>query len=374
MYFKQILNEEGGCSSYVIASRQTGEAIVVDAAANIEPYLQLARSRGFTYKLAIDTHLHADHISGSRNLAAQTGAVVCLHESADVLFSFQGLRGGQEIAVGQLILKVLHTPGHRPEGISILVTNPPRGEKPSLVLTGDSLFVGDVGRPDFGGVEGAAQQYESVHRLLELDDYLEVFPAHFEGSCGKGMCGRPSTTIGFERRFNPMLKLSQDEFVEECSNAPARPLNMTAIIATNRGESDQIWAEPHTVETIRTVSLGEAADWIAIHRPTIVDVREPEEYASAHLPGAISLPQSDLASRIDELEKEQEILLVCAGGIRSVRAAHYLSWLEFPNVFSLEEGTNGWIASGYEIESDMAASLGNHVFNDIPERYMHAAP
>ena len=112
--------------------------------------------------------------------------------------------------LGQLRLQVVHTPGHRPEMISLLIINPRRSPEPSMVLTGDALFVGDVGRPDFGGAEGAEQEYESIQRLLALPDYVEVFPAHFEGSCGKGMCGRPSTTIGFERRFNPVVQLPRE--------------------------------------------------------------------------------------------------------------------------------------------------------------------
>jgi hydroxyacylglutathione hydrolase len=372
MYFKQILNEEGGCSSYVIASRQTGDAVVVDPALDIEPYLQLASGRGFTYRLAIDTHLHADHVSGLRKLAVETGAAVVMHESADVLFPFRGLHDGEKIMLGQLVLEILHTPGHRPEGISILVTNPPRGEEPSLVLTGDSLFVGDVGRPDFGGAEGARQQYESVHRLLNLDDYLEVFPAHFEGSCGKGMCGRPSTTIGFERRFNPMLQMTREEFIEDCSRAPAKPLNMTAIIETNRGEADYAWSQPRTVADIDIISVEAAASRIANTKPVVIDVREPEEYSAAHLPDAISIPQSDIASRLGELGKDREYLVVCAGGVRSLRAAQYLKWMGFSNVASIGGGTDEWIASGREIESDFAAPHFESARPGRPERYMHA--
>jgi hydroxyacylglutathione hydrolase len=371
MYFKQILNEEGGCSSYVVASRETHDAVVVDPAIDIEPYLELARSRGFTYRMAIDTHLHADHISGSRKLAAATGAAVCMYETADVLFPFRKLHDGEKIALGQLILEVIHTPGHRPEGLSITVTNPPRGDAPSLVLTGDSLFVGDVGRPDFGGAEGAVQQYESVHRLLDLDDYVEVFPAHFEGSCGKGMCGRPSSTIGFEKRFNPMLQMSRGEFIEDCSHAPARPLNMTAIIATNRGEADYSWAQPHTGE-VETVAAEVATEWIAEHKPLIIDVREPEEYASGHLPGAVSIPQSDLANHLDELSKVQDSLVVCAGGIRSLRAAQYLKSMDFSRVASLEGGTEAWRAAGHAIETSSGATPAEHPGDSRPERYMHA--
>ena len=237
MYFKQFLHDDLGCSSYLIASRESREAAVIDPQLDVQQYLDLAAERDYTIVAVIDTHLHADHVSGNRDLAAATGAQLYLCETADALFPFQSLQDGDEISLGQVVLRIVHTPGHRPEGLSLLVVNPARSPEPSMVLTGDALFVGDVGRPDFGGPEGASQEYYSVQKLLQLEDYVEVFPAHFEGSCGKGMCGRPSSTIGFERRFNPAVQLSEQEFLQYASQPPARPLNMTAILAANRGEA-----------------------------------------------------------------------------------------------------------------------------------------
>lgn len=371
MYFKQILNEEGGCSSYVIASRRSLEAVVVDPAIEVGQYLELARGRGFTIKLAIDTHIHADHVSGARRLAEATGAEVCMYREAGVLFPFRGLADGERIRLGQLLLEILHTPGHRPESLSILVTNPPRGDHVSMVLTGDALFVGDVGRPDFGGAEGAAQQYDSVHRLLQLADFVEVFPAHFEGSCGKGMCGRPSTTIGFERRFNPMLQLGRQDFIQAAADTPPRPLNMTAIVATNRGEAAFDWAQPHVVSDLVTLDAAQAEAWIASRQPIIIDVREPEEYSNGHLAGAVSVPQSELAPFARELSKERSYLVACAGGTRSLRAAHYLRWLGLTDVVSLDGGTDGWRRTGRPLEGGkLPPSLGLRQ----PERYQHATP
>jgi glyoxylase-like metal-dependent hydrolase (beta-lactamase superfamily II)/rhodanese-related sulfurtransferase len=310
MYFKQFLHDETGCASYFLAARQSREAAVIDPQRDIQQYLDLAAERHYTIVDVIDTHLHADHVSGNRALAAATGARLWLHEAADVLFPFNPLHDGQELHIGQIILRAIHTPGHRPESICLLVINPPRSPAPSMLLSGDTLFVGDVGRPDFGGPEGAAAEYASIRRLLELEDYVEVFPAHFEGSCGKGMCGRPSTTIGFERRFNPVLQLEPEDFLKSTAEVPARPLNMTAILATNRGEADYAWAMPHD--------------------------------------DAASVP--DLALRLEQIPRSRDVLVVCAGGTRSTRAAAFLKQLGYERVTNLAGGTNGWRAAGHPIE------------------------
>ena len=149
------------------------EALVVDPHLDIQPYIDLASERDYTIVDVIDTHLHADHISGNRALVAATGARLWLHEAADVHFPFNALRDGQDLRLGQLIIHVVYTPGHRPESVCLLVTNPPRSPEPSLILSGDTLFVGDVGRPDFGGPEGARTQYASIQLLLKLEDYIE---------------------------------------------------------------------------------------------------------------------------------------------------------------------------------------------------------
>lgn len=353
MYFKQFLHDETGCASYFVASRESREAMVVDPQLDVQPYLDLAQERGYRITDVVDTHLHADHISGNRKLAEQARARLWLHEAADVAFDFLGLHDGQVLQLGQLLTQVLHTPGHRPESICLLITNPPRSPMPSILLSGDTLFVGDVGRPDFGGPEGASSQHTSIQRLLELEDYVEVFPAHFEGSCGKGMCGRPSTTIGFERRFNPVLQLSAADFLRNTSEVPARPLNMEAILASNRGEGDFAWAMPHDLahDSVPDVTTEEAPAWMRQTKPLIVDVREPHEYAGGHVPGALSVPQAELALRVDDLPRERELLVVCEGGTRSARAARFLKHIGFPRVNNLVGGTSAWRRAGLPTEN-----------------------
>jgi hydroxyacylglutathione hydrolase len=351
MYFKQFLHDERGCASYLIASRESREAAVIDPQVNIQPYLDLAGERGYHITLVIDTHLHADHVSGNRELAEATGARLCLHEAADVAFAFSPLHDRDEVRLGQLRLRVLHTPGHRPESVSLLVVNPPRSPEPSMVLSGDTLFVGDVGRPDFGGPKGAREQYDSIRTLLRLEDYVEVFPAHFEGHCGKAMCGRPSSTIGFERRFNAVVALPEDAFLKLAAEAPPRPLNMTAILATNQGRADYGWTMAASKAEVPSLAAAEAPSWLREHKAVVVDVREPAEYRAGHLPGALSVPQADLAVRLADVPKERDALVVCAGGVRSIEATKFLASVGYSRATNLLGGTQGWIAAGHPIEA-----------------------
>jgi glyoxylase-like metal-dependent hydrolase (beta-lactamase superfamily II) len=193
----------------------------VDPQHDLEPYLEAAEQKSMRITHIFETHVQADHLSGARRLAALTGAPVFLHHSAPAVFPHLDVADGEEYELGNVRVRVLHTPGHTPDSTSLLVTDRTRAPEPWFVLTGDTLFSGGVGRPDLLG-EGAEaaqaeQLYESLHgALLRLPDHIEVFPAHFGGAaCGKGLSGKPGSTIGFERRFNPALqRRSRADFVE----------------------------------------------------------------------------------------------------------------------------------------------------------------
>jgi glyoxylase-like metal-dependent hydrolase (beta-lactamase superfamily II) len=186
----------------------------VDPQHEIEPYVLAAAEKNMRITHIFETHVQADHVSGARRLAQATGAPVLVHASAPVEFPHVDLEDGDEHEMGNVRITVWHTPGHTPDGVSLIVTDRTRGPEPWFVLTGDTLFAGGAGRPDLlgqGAETGLAEQlYDSLYgRLLKLPDHLEVFPAHFGGSaCGKGLSGKPGSTIGFERRFNPALQFS----------------------------------------------------------------------------------------------------------------------------------------------------------------------
>ena len=211
-------------------------------AKDVEGYIAFANVKGMEIKYVIDTHIQADHLSGGRSLSEATGAQYCLHNSADVSFSFTAITDEQELGLGNVTVKVLHTPGHTPESICLLVTDKTRGPEPWFLLTGDTLFVGAVGRPDLPGNthESAGQLYDSLNnKILGLPDTLEIYPAHFSGSlCGAGMSGKPMSTLAFEKRWNSILNLNRSDFVAKLTNdIPAKPAEMLSTLHMNQGRA-----------------------------------------------------------------------------------------------------------------------------------------
>jgi hydroxyacylglutathione hydrolase len=209
-------------------------------AQDIESYLAFASAKGMEIKYVIDTHIQADHVSGGRSLSEVTGAQYCLHSSANVDFDFASVTDGEELDLGNVSIKILHTPGHTPESICLLVTDRTRGPEPWFLLTGDTLFVGAVGRPDLPGKinESAGQLYDSLkEKILQLPESLEIYPAHFSGSvCGAGMSGKPMSTLAFEKRWNSSLNLNRSAFIDKVtSGIPPKPVEMESILRLNQG-------------------------------------------------------------------------------------------------------------------------------------------
>jgi hydroxyacylglutathione hydrolase len=279
--FTQFVDDDLGCASYLIGSEETGEAVVVDPAYAIEQYLAEAGRHDVRIVRTLETHNHADHVSGHGRLALEHGVPVSVHPLCEPAYPFDALEDGQEIDIGSVRISVLHTPGHRPEHCCLAVSDRTRAEEPWLLLTGDSLFVGDAGRPDLAvqAREGAEGLFHSLQRLLELPDGVEVYPGHVAGSlCGRSMSSKASTTIGFERRFNAALALTTvEQFVAASAAVRApRPPNMERILELNRGT---FLGAP---EPMAELDDAEGA--------VVLDVRPVESFVAGHLPGALSVP------------------------------------------------------------------------------------
>jgi hydroxyacylglutathione hydrolase len=280
--FTQFVDDALGCASYLVGDETSGEAAVVDPGYAIERYLEEARHREVRLVRTIETHTHADHLSGHGRLALEHGVPVSIHPAAGAEYSHDALEHGQEISLGEVVLRAVHTPGHRPEHCCLAVVDTSRAPDPWLVLTGDSLFVGDAARPDLAvdAKEGAEGLFHSLRALLELGDGVEVYPGHVAGSlCGKAMSSKASTTIGFERRFNPALAASDvASFVAEAATVPApRPPNMERIVELNRGPF--VGAQPRPPELP-----------VPPDGAQVVDVRPFEAFARGHVVRAVSVP------------------------------------------------------------------------------------
>jgi len=239
MFFKQLATKEASLS-YLFGCGSLGKAVAVDVVAGDEDwFLEQASQHGVTITHIIETHVHADHYSGGRALAKQLSANYCLHSNAPVEFDFYALNDNDVIEVGNVSVKVIHTPGHTLDSICLTVADNRRSEEPWFILTGDTLFVGSIGRPDLAGREKemAGMLFDSLHnKILSFPDTVEIYPAHQAGSaCGAGLSGKPVSTLGFEKRFNPILSVvDKDEFIISLTrDIPPRPAQMDKIVVAN---------------------------------------------------------------------------------------------------------------------------------------------
>lgn len=465
MYFKQFYL---GClahASYLIGSE--GEAAVVDPQRDVDQYIEDANAQNLKIKYILETHLHADFISGHLELAARTGAQIVFGEEARATISHRAVKDGDELRVGGVTLRILETPGHTPESICILVTdNEDAGQDaraPDRLLTGDTLFIGDVGRPDLAGGKGytapmmAAMMYDSLHeKILKLDDSVEVYPAHGAGSmCGKNLSTETSSTIGQQRKFNYALQpMTKEQFVAmmttDLQEAPAyfsqdAEINRAGAEALNHLAKPQAMSPAEVREASQhgcvVLDVRSAAEFGAAHVPgslniglggqfaswagslipltaqvvivanseaqveeaqvrlarvglervngylsggvdawraagfedaqvpqisvvelkdllklkpelQLLDVRRPAEYQSGHAPGAMTAPLAKFRDTLGSLNLngDQPIAIICAGGYRSSAATSIAQQLGFNNLLNVTGGTNAWIKAGYEVE------------------------
>ncbi len=351
MYFKQFYL---GClahASYMIGS--DGEAAVVDPRRDVDAYLEEARARGLAIKHVIETHLHADFVSGHRELAQRAGARIYMSEKAGAKFPHVAVREGDEISFGDVALRFLETPGHTPESVSILVIDRSKSQEPQAVLTGDTLFIGDVGRPDLLGAKMSAQElagmlYDSLHgKLLKLPDSVAVYPAHGAGSlCGRNISSETSSTIGQQRQFNYALRpMPKEEFVKMMTtDLPEAPAYFGRDVQINRegaASLEDLPAPPalSPQEVARLQKSGAA----------VLDTRPAAQYGAGHVFGSWNIGLSgQFASWVGTfLAAETSIVLVAEDEERVKEARMRLARVGLENVAGyLAGGVLSWDAAG----------------------------
>jgi hydroxyacylglutathione hydrolase len=374
--FRQITHDDLGCASYFIGDYDAGVAAVVDPRFEIGEYLELARYLGVQIDHVLETHNHADHVSGHGRLAAATGATIHIHREASPDYEHEPFDDGWELQLGALSVRAIHTPGHRPEHTAFALADTARGEEPWAVLTGDSLFVGDAARPDLAieREQGAREIFRSLHeRLLTLAPETEVWPGHLGGSLcgGPGMDMKVSSTIGYERRHNPMLQ-QQDEsaFVETAlSGLGPQPPNFQAVVDLNRGPLLVAGVELMPF-TPRQVELRRAAGAM------IVDVRTALQFDEAHIPGAvcITMLSQGFGTKLSWVaDPSQEIVLVGRDDEDARRAALLATAVGVRTLSGfLSGGMTSWRAERREVSSitrwtveELAARVGTEDAADL---------
>jgi hydroxyacylglutathione hydrolase len=358
MFFRQVLHDDLGCASYVIADG--GEAAVIDPKWEVDDYLVLAEEQGFRIAYVLETHNHADHLSGRGRLQAATGARIYVSERAGVEFEHQPLADGQSLTVGDVEITALATPGHRPEHLAYVVADDARGATPWLVVTGDSLFVGDIARPDLAveAEEGAHCLFGSLRRLLELEDFAEVWPAHIGGSLcgGAGMSQKPASTIGFERRFNRFARLTdEEEFVRTLTGKLApQPPNFQRIVELNRGP---LLAEACRLDPLAPARVRELLDAGAV----LVDARDPREFDAAHVPGSINVTATKAAVGTRAawvLDADDDVVVSAASDEEARRLGRMLEAVAFRRLRGyLAGGVIAWRDAGLAVDSTTAIDV-----------------
>lgn len=308
MLLRYFYDEKLAQASYLVGCVKTGEALVVDPARDIKAYVQIAAQEGLRITHVTETHIHADFVSGSRELAAATGAMIYLSDMGDVNWKYAYahepnvilVQEGDSWMVGNVKVEVLHTPGHTPEHIAFMITDTAGADKPIGIFTGDFLFAGDVGRPDLleaaaglvGTKEvGARQQFKSVQRFKQLPDYLQIWPGHGAGSaCGKALGAIPSTTLGYEKLFNPAFQLfNEAEFVRWLLAAqPEAPRYFAEMKRVNKAGPALLHTLPQPQHLLRT-----ALDTALEAGELIIDLRPRDDYAQSHIPGTLSVPATN---------------------------------------------------------------------------------
>jgi glyoxylase-like metal-dependent hydrolase (beta-lactamase superfamily II)/rhodanese-related sulfurtransferase len=373
MDVQQFFVEGLGCASYLVGCEAHHVAAVIDPDRDVAPYVEAAAARGLRITHIIETHLHADHVSGNTDLAARTGASIYLHEAAAAEFPHTALHDGDTIAIGNVRLLVRHTPGHTPDSVTLLAVDTTRAGEPWLAFTGDTLFVGDIGRPDLVGSDAAralaGQMYDSLFgTLLRLDDSLLIFPGHGAGSlCGKSIGPMRSTTLGYERRYNPALApRTRPEFITFATGElPEQPANHQVIKQANR-------RGPRVLGDVipRALSIDEVAAH-ARRGAVLLDLRPRSEYLTAHLPGSLHLKADrQLSNRVGfMLPPDLPIVLLPQDPQDYRRIVISLARVGYERVLGfMSRGMDAWQARGLPVATGDVQDVAPTDLRDMLER------
>jgi rhodanese-related sulfurtransferase/glyoxylase-like metal-dependent hydrolase (beta-lactamase superfamily II) len=351
--FRQVIHEDLGCASYLVGDIGAGVAAVVDPQWSIGPYLRLSRLHGVKITDVIETHNHADHVSGHGRLAHATGASIHISDTAEAEYPHESLADGAVLRLGEVEIEALHTPGHRPEHTSLLLRDLGRGGEPWAVLTGDSLFVGDVARPDLAiePRDGARDIYTSLReRLFSLPDEVEVWPGHLGGSsCGSaGIDHKNSSTIGYERRYNRAAGFeTSDEFVADAvAGLGEPPPNVEHVVAINRGPLVEEMGTPAPLSP-------RAVETAIADGALLVDARTNEQFDEAHIPGAISASAGDtgFATKVARVvPPDAGLTVVAASDGGELEVAELLASVGLGVQGFLTGGMTSWRSEGLPVE------------------------
>ena len=341
---------------------------MIDPDRNVQKYIDVAESRGLKITHIIETHLHADHVSGNTDLAARTGADIYLHEAGGAEYPHKALKHEDVIELGNIRLKALHTPGHTPESITLLVSDTTRADEPWLALTGDTLFVGDIGRPDLVGVEAARSladnMYDSLfEKILPLSDSLLIYPGHGAGSlCGKSIGAMKLTTLGFERKHNLALSpRERQEFVDYAvSGLPEQPGNHKRIKALNRQGP-----KPLGKVEDKPLSIQDAIPHFQ-RGAGLLDTRSKEAYIQAHIPGSVHLEADDqLSNRIGFVfPPDVPLVLLLEDPSEYEGVVYSLARVGYDNVV-------GYLAEGLDVWERMGLPLTAGDIKDVEPAELH---
>jgi glyoxylase-like metal-dependent hydrolase (beta-lactamase superfamily II) len=357
MHFKQFYLNCLAHASYLIGS--DGEAVVVDPQRDVDQYIDEAAAHNLRIKYVVETHLHADFVSGHRELAARSGAAIIFGEKANATIPHRAVKNGDELTIGKVKLRILETPGHTPEGICVLVIDTEVSDQPQKVLTGDTLFIGDVGRPDLAGGKGytprtmAALMYDSLHeKLLRLDDAVEVYPAHGAGSmCGRNLSTETSSTIGEQRKFNYALQpMSKEEFVRVMTtDLPEAPAYFSKDAEINRTGAEALTLLPQAPALSPAEVLA-----LAAQGAVVLDVRDAADFGAGHIPAALNIGLGgQFASWAGSLiPMTSPIVIVADNDERIEEAQLRLARVGLENVQGyLAGGMKAWPEAGLELAS-----------------------